>query len=81
MKNSFLLLLTVIFISNSVKSEQYRSYAGAMFDEDLDEFNIEAGGAGPSLRHSGKVRSMLHTLVCGNDPNCPFQSKHFFQGV
>lgn len=71
-------LLTPLFLTKYHYSfaREYQSYAGAIFDE-----NPETGVAranNDALRHSGKVRTMLHTLVCGNDANCPYEAKHFF---
>ena len=54
----------------SANATEYKSYSGAVFDENPQ---VNSG-----LRHSGKVRTMLHTLVCGDDPNCQFEAKHFF---
>ena len=53
-------------------------YAGATFDEQVD---ASEGSRDPSVRHSTQTRIMLHALVCGEDPNCPYTAYNFFRAL
>jgi len=71
------LLLTPLFLTNQVFGQEYESFAGIIFDEQMDA----SGARSPSVRHSAQTRSMLHALVCGDDPNCPYEERDFFRAV
>ena len=72
------LLLTPLFLANQAFGTVYESYAGAIFDEQID---VASGARGPSVRHSSQTRIMLHALVCGEDLNCPYVKRDFFNAL
>ena len=53
----------------------------------INEFQWQSGYPdgienGTSMdRSAWQVRSMLHTIICGNDPNCPFAKTDFFRAL
>lgn len=64
------------------KAADYIWHGG--FSEKLDKqvYNdTDSAAGGPGLRHSGQMRQLIYTLVCGDDPNCAYTPGRFFKAL